>query len=200
MKKTVMTAAFVGATALAMPAAAATIGAGATFCESLNENVARGIFAASDCDAGGNPDWSNNSNNPSALTVNGSATVLGFVKDNGDTGTGKYPDYANITLSEKAQVTVTLVEPDTGFDALLTWTGNGTAVSEVLNGQVGTFSFLVEAGTYLFGLDATTPTDQNFSTSSAYTIGISAVPLPAGLVLLLTGMGGLAAMRRRKTA
>lgn len=82
--------------------------------------------------------------------------------------------------------------------------GNLTARYGTLVGRIGTGDFFVvgslfeavvtEAGQlYLFNWDS----DAN-DNSGAITVAISAVPLPAGGLLLLGAMGGLAALRRRR--
>lgn len=182
---------------VALPAAAATLAHGETFCESAN----RFSFDRSLCDQGGRADLSNNSSRPNALTFQGSGTILGYVLDHSSTGTGKYPDFANITLEQDAEVTIELVDFDRGFDALFTW-GDLAAphIQQSLDATQTSYTFRVAAGTYLFGFDATRPTDSGTNLATSYALTIAAGPLPAASLMLLSALGGLAIYRRRRTA
>lgn len=82
--------------------------------------------------------------------------------------------------------------------------GNLTAKYGTLVGRIGTGDFFVlgtffeavvtEAGQlYLYNWDSDASDN-----SGAITVAVSAVPLPAGGLLLLGAMGGLAALRRRR--
>lgn len=204
MKKMIASAAIGVAALAAMPATAATvsIGDGQTFCESLNNSV----FGSGDCDKGGNADLSNSSTLSSLNTLDfaGSGAILGYVADAGTTGDGLYPDWAIIELQQSADITFSLVEPDAAFDGTFSFTGiggtTGTFGAVLAAGGTTSYTFFAAAGKYVFGIDATTPLDADRKNASSYELAISAVPLPAGMVLLMTGLGGLAVMRRKTKA
>ena len=58
--------------------------------------------------------------------------------------------------------------------------------------------FVGVAGTYVLKIDGSQASTNN--PGATYDIGITAVPLPAAGWMLIAGLGGLAAMRRRKKA
>lgn len=72
-----------------------------------------------------------------------------------------------------------------------------TNVSSLTSGDSSIFSD-VAAGEWTLVVDGRFRPNQD--TAALYDIEISAVPLPAGGLLLLGGLGGLAALRRRKKA
>jgi hypothetical protein len=78
-----------------------------------------------------------------------------------------------------------------GFGQLTVTNGVVTTGAEGLSGS-NTYRFK-----YLFGTDTASNNANEFYISAA---SVSAVPLPAGMVLLLTGFGALGVARRRKTA
>lgn len=198
MKKIMISAALSGAALLASPVSAATvatIGEGLTFCESQNPS----IFTAADCDLGGAGDLANTLNTSDMLTFEGNGELGGFVADGDGVGNGDFPDYATIVLEQDSVITMTLLNAQAGFDALFSF---GSLANTVLDLEGDTVSFFASAGSYLFGLDATRPSDSATRVGSSYLldVDVAAVPVPAGGLLLLTALGGIGASRRRKKA
>ncbi|MBT8460480.1 MAG: VPLPA-CTERM sorting domain-containing protein, partial [Boseongicola sp.] len=76
---------------------------------------------------------------------------------------------------------------DAVYSATISATQGGTDTEDLFNysGEAGVFTLVIDG--------------QRGSPGATYDIGISAVPLPAAGWLLLAGVGGLAAMKRRKT-
>ncbi|WP_341351588.1 VPLPA-CTERM sorting domain-containing protein [Paracoccus fontiphilus] len=81
---------------------------------------------------------------------------------------------------------------------------NATGFSKVITNENGFASFRIDSGfTYLKLVDVT---KEQFANTSSYDgadigmVSIAAVPVPAAGVLLLAGLGGFAALRRRKSA
>ncbi len=73
---------------------------------------------------------------------------------------------------------------------VLTWTSVTPQNTTLPNGSEVAFDFQGGSGLFL----------GRSETSTASITGISIVPLPAGGLLLLSALGGIAALRRRKTA
>ena len=197
MRKTVIAAALTAATAFAAPAGAAPINAlvadGGTFCESLSPSV----FSRSDCDLGGKRDLSNSASSKDKITFLGSGRLAGYVADGAGVGNGNYPDYATIVLQKAGELTFTLLSPDRGFDASFAF---GSLASTDLSGANPSISFFADAGTYFFAINATEPSDSPVKIASSYELSVTAIPLPAGAVLLLSGLAGFAVMRRKRQA
>lgn len=86
-------------------------------------------------------------------------------------------------------------------DAISSDPGTGSPFSTEVSAREGSNPFIIslQAGTYSFRLDARTVAGANRA-DALYDIKISAVPLPAGALLLLTGIAGLGIGRRRRNA
>lgn len=184
-----MVASFLSTSAVAAPINA-LVSVGSTFCESNNHS----IFSASDCDLGGNRDLSNSVNSSDKITFLGNGRLAGYVADGPGVGNGNYPDYATISLKKASKLTFTLLSPEAGFDAAFAF---GNLASTALSGANPSISFVADAGDYFFALDATKPSDSLTKIASSYALNVTAIPLPAGAVLLLSALTGLGFMRRR---
>jgi len=73
------------------------------------------------------------------------------------------------------------------FSTDITSVGDNGGTSLIFSGTAGTL--------YTFAIDSGVPSPSNAAT---YDIRISAVPLPAGVLLLLSGLGAMGIVRRRK--
>lgn len=88
--------------------------------------------------------------------------------------------------------TFNLLDADNGFSVVKTL----TATTDITSGPELIFS--AGAGNYVLQVDGTGANAQG-SGVGLYDVQISAVPLPAGFLLLGTALGGLGIARRRKT-
>lgn len=90
---------------------------------------------------------------------------------------------ANFTLLDNANPGAPVEIVSTGF------------LTANMHGLLTGLNFSGGAGSFLLQIDGV-----QGSPGATYDIGVSAVPIPASLPLLLGGMGALAALRRRKAA
>lgn len=112
-----------------------------------------------------------------------------------------------LTLTRDSTVTFTATDgfiPGDVFGLILggstpsPWTSTGTSGGYFQ----GTYSAFLTPGTFAFSLEVT-ELAPGFTTGRAFasfTVRPSAVPLPAGGLLLIGALGGLALLRRRQTA
>ena len=99
----------------------------------------------------------------------------GSFAGNGDTTTAIFSIFQEGIVEAVYSATITAKLGGVGTEGLLDYSGEAGVFTLVIDGQRG-------------------------SPGATYDIGISAVPLPAAGWLLLAGVGGLAAMKRRKKA
>lgn len=132
----------------------------------------------------------------------GTVSSLGGNVSNCSTNFGSRTSDDNITENEVLSVTFSKVVAITDilFRNAIHGLANGTLVIDGSEQQIAAgklsetaLAALGKASTFTFGYGGTNPT-QIYLTSAA----VSPVPLPAGVVLLLTGLAGLGAMRRRR--
>lgn len=182
MKKHFLAAATAAACAMSAPVSAATVTIenGQTFCESYSRLDA--LKGTCDLTQSSSFDLDNHAPHDDSLAFAGSGSLTGYVKT-------PYSDFANISLAFDSIVTLTLFEVTESFAGLFSF---GDAYSDYQLSEGDTVSFKAAAGSYDFGIEA-------LGGESRYTLEVAAVPLPAGVFLLLGGLGGLAAIRRKSS-
>jgi len=193
MSKKLAALTFAAAGLLVMPAAASTILYSGTVDESEGFNTPAG---------GADTTLADFSNNPSDPTfgVNGDTTVFGYVSNGGGTSAAETDGWSidfgsdiysgTFSWSRVGAFDGELVVGRRAFQ-LPDFLSSGTIDLGDLTGLV-TFSFNPVAGTLSGGEAATW--------ELGLTAPVSAVPLPAGSFLLLTGVAGVAALRRKKAS
>jgi len=176
---------------------AATLGAADTICEGP-ESLVLGLPCTDANSFGDGPSSGNGETVEIAFSGTGSAWILGGVRGR---DTNEFADNFIFQGSGVYNLTLELLGIFDGslFDA--TWTQGGDVVGDLV--EVGntltTTIDLGDDGLSLFSLDAAGGEYANGSFGQ-YKVTVAAVPLPAGALLLLSGLGGLAFARRRKTA
>ncbi|MDV7144882.1 VPLPA-CTERM sorting domain-containing protein [Tropicimonas sp. TH_r6] len=183
MFKSRLVATALAASAAAIPASAAIIdiGDGKTFCESRGYSRS---FAK--CDLYKSTWFDLGSKGHDSITFEGSGTLAGAIS-------GKWSDSASITLTSDSWITFTLAGMSDLFEALFTF-GDLDVSGTVLSSEAPSVAFFANAGSYDFRIVGTASPQK-----SAYVMEVAAIPLPAGLALLLTGIGGLAVFRRKSS-
>lgn len=121
------------------------------------------------------------------------------------TGFMLYENGVNLTLQNNACNTSVVIDPVEGKCNLVTnFTGSGPIVNYHLTSTGTAYAILDAGSTYMIGFaELTEPATGSlvFQVSEgAYVPPAAAVPLPAGGMLLLGALGGIAALRRRRKA
>ncbi|MEO1365367.1 MAG: VPLPA-CTERM sorting domain-containing protein [Pseudomonadota bacterium] len=193
MKNIIAAGSLAIAASFAAPAFAVTeiVADGGTVCESLDRID----------DSAGTPvcsitfeDFPNGSPDDE-LTFEGSGTILGFLADN--TGAGpNYSDFVTVKLDKASDINFSLFGSDNDIDVSFFF-GPAESPGTTVNAN-GSTSLFATAGTYIFGVDATSPTDSGDRLETSYSLNITAVPLPASGLMLLAGLGAIGVARRRR--
>lgn len=186
---------------------ASTLSLGGTLCEGPNSLLP--IEADGNCDATfGDGGQSTGPIINIAFSGVGDGTIFGGIRGQSN---NLYADVFNLLGNGFYRLTLSslrftdpqgnVTTPASAFDA--TWSLGGTTIgtiSNVLTPAVTSLSTIADLSSLtLFNLDASGG-DATGGNVMEYKLEIAAVPLPAGMLLLLSGLGGLALARRRKAA
>ena len=101
-----------------------------------------------------------------------------------------------VKLDKDSDINFSLFGSDDDIDVSFFF-GPAGSLGTTVNAN-GSASLFATAGTYIFGVDATSPTDSLVRLETSYSLNITAVPLPASGLMLLAGLGAIGVARRRR--
>ena len=135
------------------------------------------------------------------ITIGGNGLGVSGTPNRGRLGVG---ELLSFTFSPAVKLLTSIVfEAGNGTDTVRIRDGSGTVLTSfVVNNAPGLFTqdlsaLNLTASTYLFDVTSSSGSRQGVRIAG---LEVAAVPLPASGLLLIAGLGGLAAMRRRRSA